>query len=75
MGDFFERKCKDLLTIHINGQFVSKSSKNVFPTGSANTAELQFIFDESWLGYAKSKNLLPMQSFGSTTPLRHTPTK
>lgn len=53
MGDFFERKCKDLLTIHINGQFVSKSSKNVFPTGSANTAELQFIFDESWLGYAK----------------------
>lgn len=42
-----------MLTIHINGQFVSKSSKNVFPTGSANTAELQFIFDESWLGYAK----------------------
>ena len=42
-----------MVTIHINGQFVSKSSKNVNPTGSANTAELQFIFDDSWLGYAK----------------------
>ena len=53
MGDFFERKCKVLLKIHINGQFVSKSSKNALPTGSANTTELQFIFDDSWLGYAK----------------------
>lgn len=54
MGDFFERKVRrSMVIININGQFVSKSAKNAFPTGSSNTAELQFVFDDSWLGYAK----------------------
>ncbi len=53
-GIFFERKVrKRVLKININGQFVTKSAKNAQPNGSSNTAELQFIFDESWLGYAK----------------------
>lgn len=53
-GIFFERKVrKRVLKININGQFVTKSAKNAHPNGSSNTAELQFIFDESWLGYAK----------------------
>ena len=41
------------ITININGQFVSKSSKNIGAAGSANAIELIFNFDEEWLGLAK----------------------
>ena len=39
------------ITIKINGQFASKSSKNIGAAGSS--AEIKFIFDESWKNYAK----------------------
>ena len=41
------------ITIKINGQFLTKSSKNAGAAGSSNSCELKFIFDESWLGFAK----------------------
>ena len=41
------------IIIKINGQFVSKSSKNAGSAGSSETTLLTFIFDDSWNGYAK----------------------
>lgn len=41
------------ITININGQFVSKSSKNAGSAGSSETTFLKFIFDDGWTGYAK----------------------
>lgn len=41
------------ITIKINGQFVSKSSKNIGAAGSSEAFELIFEFDEEWLGLAK----------------------
>lgn len=41
------------ITVNINGQFVTKSAKNVGAAGSANTAELIIVFDESWTSFAK----------------------
>ncbi len=41
------------ITIKIDGQFVTKSSKNAGAAGSSNACELKLIFDESWLGFAK----------------------
>ena len=41
------------ITIKIDGQFVTKSSKNAGAAGSSNSCELNFEFDESWLGFAK----------------------
>ena len=41
------------IQININGQFVSKSSKNAGSAGSGNTVELFIKFDEGWAGFAK----------------------
>ena len=41
------------ITIKIDGQFVSKSSKNAVAAGSSNACNLEFVFDESWRGFAK----------------------
>jgi len=41
------------ITIKINGQFVTKSSKNAGAAGSSNACGIKFVFDESWLGFAK----------------------
>jgi len=41
------------IIIKINGQFVSKSSKNAGSAGSSETTMLTFVFDDSWNGYAK----------------------
>lgn len=41
------------ITIKINGQFVTKSSKNAGAAGSSNASEVKFVFDESWRGFAK----------------------
>lgn len=43
----------DSVIIKINGQFVTKSSKNACAAGSSNVCSLKFIFDESWRGFAK----------------------
>lgn len=42
-----------IVTIKIDGQFVTKSSKNASAAGSSSVCELKFIFDESWRGFAK----------------------
>lgn len=41
------------ITIKINGQFVTKSTKNAGASGSSNASEIKFVFDESWGGFAK----------------------
>ena len=41
------------ITININGQFISKSSKNAGAAGNSNAVDLKFIFDESWRGFGK----------------------
>ncbi len=41
------------ITIKINGQFVTKSTKNAGAAGSSNSSEIKFVFDESWRGFAK----------------------
>lgn len=41
------------IQININGQFVSKSSKNAGSAGSGNAAELFITFSEEWAGFAK----------------------
>ncbi len=41
------------ITIKINGQFVTKSNKNAGAAGSSNVAKIEFVFDESWRGFAK----------------------
>ncbi len=41
------------IKIEINGQFIKKSSKNAGAAGSANSQNLEIIFDESWLGFGK----------------------
>lgn len=41
------------ITIKINGQFVTKSSKNAGAAGSSNVTKMKFVFDESWRGFAK----------------------
>ena len=41
------------ITIKVNGQFITKSSKNAGAAGSSNTCSLKFVFDESWQGFGK----------------------
>lgn len=41
------------ITINIKGQFVTKSSKNAGSAGSANSTDINIIFDEEWNGFAK----------------------
>ena len=41
------------VTININGQFVSKNTKNAGAAGSSNSCEVRFEFDNSWRGFAK----------------------
>ncbi len=41
------------ITITVKGQFITKSSKNAGASGSNNTCNLKFVFDESWQGYGK----------------------
>ena len=55
MGVFAYKKEVNMnsITIKINGQFVTKSTKNAGAAGSSNVTNIKFIFDESWRGFAK----------------------
>ena len=50
---FLKEENMNTITIKIDGQFVSKSSKNAVAAGSSNVCNLEFVFDESWRGFAK----------------------
>ena len=44
---------ENTIQININGQFVSKSSKNAGSEGSGNVTELLITFSDEWAGFAK----------------------
>ena len=41
------------ITVKVNGQFVTKNTKNLCAAGSSNLPDILFSFDESWRGFGK----------------------